>query len=141
MPNVPFKDWVSETDNKMTIKCTLRFLRCGEDEDRDDIIVIRTMAISPELFHVSYQPGDTSTRVTYEASMSRGATMDYVTDVLKSMRYDVDPFDRVQVLTDIHPSVMYSVADLEDVTTRKLVENMVYACLRTRVLRVRRALA
>lgn len=141
MPRVPFKDWAGETDNKMTIKCTLRFLRAGGDEDSDDVIIIRSMAVSPDLFYVSYRPGDASSRLSYEASMSRGATMDYVTDVLKSMCYDVDPFDRLQVLTDMHPSVMYSVSDMDNVIARKLVENMVYTCLRTRVLRVRRAAA
>lgn len=125
----------------MTIKCTLRFLRSGEDEDCDDVIIIRSMAVSPDLFQVTYRPGDTSSRTSYEASMSRSTVMTYVTDVLKSMRYDVDPFDRIQVLTDMHPSVMYSASDMDDVIARKLVENMVYTSLRTRVLHVRRATA
>jgi hypothetical protein len=120
----------------MTIKFTLRFLRPGEHEDSDDVITASTSKASPDLFHISYRPGDTDARVSYQATMSRSTLMDYVQDILESMTLDVDPFDRIQLLTDIHPTVMYSASDMDNRSTRNLLRDMIYSSLRTRVVRV-----
>jgi hypothetical protein len=66
--------------------------------------------------------------------MSRGSVMSYITDILKSLKYDVDPFDRVQVMTCLHPSVMYSVEDLESGIARRNIEDIIYTALRAQVV-------
>ena len=118
------------------IKTTLRFLRNGETEDRDDVINIYSVASSSDLFRVLYVPGDSASHYRYESQMTRSGVLDYVSDILKSMRYDIDPFDRIQVSTDLHPSVMYAVADMDNTIVRKNLENIVYTSLRSRVVRV-----
>ena len=117
------------------LKFTLRFLRPGATQSEDDVILVYSGSGSPDMFRVVYRPGDCSSRVKYEAHMTRTGVLDYVSDILKSMRYDVDPYDRIQVLTDLHPTVMYSVADMDNTVARRGIENMVYASLRTQVKR------
>lgn len=117
------------------IKTTLRFLRHGALPDVDDVITIYTVPTSTELFRVLYAPGDSGSRAHYECQMTRSGVLEYVSDILKSMRYDVDPFDRIQISTDLHPTVMYSVADMDNSLVRKNLENMVYTSLRVRVAR------
>jgi hypothetical protein len=121
------------------LKVTLRFLRAGAGELCDDIINVYDVADVHDLFRVVYRPGDGSRRFQFECQLTRAGLLSYVSDILKSMKYDVDPFDRIQVLTDMHPSVMYPVADMEDPVTRRNIEDLVYSSLRTRVRRVRYA--
>lgn len=117
------------------LKFSLRFLRTGAGEREDDVVNVYTVAASSDLFRVLYIPGDSASGMKYEARMTRGGVLDYVTDMLRSMRYDVDPFDRIQVSTDLHPSVLYAVADMDNAVIRKNLENMVYTSLRTQVVR------
>lgn len=132
--NVPFKDCDIQIDNNM-LKFTLRFLRPNASQSNDDIILVYSGPSSPDLFRVVYRPGDLDSGLKYETHMTRTGVIEYVSDILKSMRYDVDPYDRIQLLTDLHPSVMYSVADMDDGVARRSIENMVYASLRTQVKR------
>jgi hypothetical protein len=113
------------------LKISLRFLRSGQDETNDDVIHIYSTP-SSELFRVTYRPADTGRQ--YSTHMTRGTTLGYTMDILKSMRYDVDPFDRIQVMTDLHPSVMYSVADMDDFSVRRNIENALYTSLHTHVV-------
>lgn len=132
--SVPFKDCSIQTDNKMTIKMTIRFIRSGEGEDRDDVIIIHSTPIS-DMLRVVYTPADSSSGSVYTTYMSRSGVLTYVSDILRSMEYDVDPFDRIQLSTDLHPSVMYSAADMEDIVARRNFENLVHSSLRTTVVR------
>ena len=134
IPNVPFKDYSIQSDKML--KTTLRFLRHGAGESEDDVINIFSGNSSPDLFRVVYVPGDSSSGYRYESYMTRSSVVDYISDILKAMRYDVDPFDRIQLSTDLHPSVMYCVEDMENVVTRRNIENMLYTSLRCRVIRV-----
>jgi hypothetical protein len=132
--DVPFKDCFTQTDKML--KTTLRFLRQGSGADDDDIINIYSTNTSLDLFRVVYTPGDSSSGIRYESQMTRSSVLDYVSDILKGMRYDVDPFDRIQLSTDLHPSIMYCVEDMENVVTRRNIENMLYTSLRCRVVRL-----
>jgi hypothetical protein len=132
--NVPFKDCFIQSDKML--KTTLRFLRQGSGEDDDDIVNIYSTTTSPDLFRIVYTPGDSSSGMRYESQMTRHSVLDYVSDILKGMRYDVDPFDRIQISTDLHPSIMYCVEDMENVVTRRNLENMLYTSLRCRVVRL-----
>lgn len=118
----------------MPIKTTLRFIRSGEGQDYDDVITISTTRIS-DVFRVVYTPGDSDTGSVYTSYMSRSKTMKYVSDILRGMCYDVDPFDRIQIQTDLHPSIMYSVSDMDSAVARENLENMVDASLHTTVIR------
>jgi hypothetical protein len=120
----------------MSIKTTLRFLRSGESYENDDVIKIYSTRV-PDTFRVVYTPADSTTDSVYTAFMSRGSVLSYITDILKSMKYDVDPFDRIQISTDLHPSIMYSASDMDDVIPRRNLENMLHTSLRTTVVHTR----
>jgi len=55
--------------------------------------------------------------------------MGYLDDVLKTFRHDADPFEYVQVSTQIHPSVLYHVADLDCCSVRHLIVDTVEAAV------------
>ena len=46
------------------------------------------------------------------------------------MRCDIDPFENVQLLTTIHPSILYHVSDMDDYATRDIIINMIRDSLR-----------
>lgn len=132
--SVPFKDCYINI--RKMLKTTLRFLRHGATETNDDVINIFSSDISPDIFRILYVPGDSSHGYRYESQMTRNTVMDYISDILKAMKYDVDPFDRIQISTDLHPSLMYCVEDMENCITRRNLENILYTSLRYRVVRV-----
>lgn len=95
----------------------------------DDIIFIKEM--STGLYEVSYEPNDSKKHRTF--LLSHVDTMSYISDILKSLDHDSDPFDHVQVTTAIHPTIMYNAADFVDIRVRHHVEDMVNMALRTPV--------
>ncbi len=106
-------------------KIIVRFLRPDQPPQNDDVISISSTEMND--FSVTFRPGDHGQ--TYTTTMTRKNVYNYVSDVLKSMSYDMDPFDRIQLITDLHPSIMYSAQDMETVEVRRIVEDMVYDSL------------
>ena len=117
----------------MISKVSPRFLRHNKLEDNDDVICIGEA--EGGMFTLVFRPADLK-RTRFEAVMTRRDILEYISDILKSMPHDIDPFDRIQLLTDMHPSVMYDVIDLDDNRVRYLIEDAVDMSLRTAVSRV-----
>ena len=93
---------------------------------RDDIITIR-QNMSRD-FVVNYEDHDCSVRYSFIAS--RDNLIEYLWSVFDFLRIDEEPFDKVQVVSPVHPSILMNVKRLDDrkfkvimKTIRQLVNN------------------
>jgi hypothetical protein len=55
--------------------------------------------------------------------------IEYITNILRSLPFDSDPYEHLQVETSIHPTVLYRVSDLVDRNVRYLIEDMVASAI------------
>lgn len=99
--------------------------------EKDDIIRITRDSEYHSVYAVTYQANDVSKRRTFY--LGENDTMNYLSDVFKSLDLDTAPFVNVQVSTAIHPTILYSVADLGSTCIRHQVEDMIHMVLRTKV--------
>jgi hypothetical protein len=121
------------SDNKVT----LYLLHKDDDNSPDDVIIISQHPDVAGLYRVVYRPGEFA-RSSYVFVSSYIEVMNYVSDIIRSLDWDVDPFYRLQVSTSMHPSIIYDVADLGCDRNRRRVEDMIATALRTPVTRVPR---
>ena len=98
----------------------------------DDIVQIYDDELYFEMVRIVYTPGD-HVKKSNEFSLTRQQVLSYVSTILRSMESDSDPFEKVQISTAIHPSVIYSVADVSETHTRHLIEDMVCDAVRANV--------
>lgn len=111
----------------MRTSTTLYIQRTAESRG-DDIVQISPSDDYVDMFMIRYStPELKKKRVFY---MTRSKVLAYVSDLLKSLTHDIEPFEAVQVSTSIHPSVVYHVADLDDAEVRRLIEDMVDMSMR-----------
>ena len=115
-------------------KCTIRLLRKGSTND--DMIQVFEDADFDEMYRITFQAPDLK-RVS-EFYLDGGRTLDYISTVLKSLSYDIDPFEKVQVETVMHPAVLYHILDMGDRDVRRMIEDIVASALRRPVEAVRR---
>ncbi len=101
----------------------------------DDIITVSHDEAYRSMYKIVYAANDSATKSKFY--LCERDTMDYVSDVLKSLNSDVDSFVNIQITTAIHPSIMYCVPDLADDNIRWQIEDMILAALRTNVHRVK----
>lgn len=113
-------------------KIEIRLLRKNTDSESSDDILRVYETDSPETFRLTFKPTD-YTRRQNEFQYSKHQTMCYISDILKSLAHDIDPFDRIQVTTSTQPAVMYDILDLEEERIRHLIEDMIHRDLGTRV--------
>jgi hypothetical protein len=117
------------------LKATLFLQRSTTSANTDDIIKIYEDDNYVEMYKVVYS--------TYELQkskqfyMSRSSLVTYISDLLKALVYDNEPFEFIQVCTTIHPSILYHVSDLDKPEIRYLIEDAVYAAMKTPVQNVR----
>jgi hypothetical protein len=124
---VLFKEYTPTTGKEMRTSTTLYIQRTAESRG-DDIVQISPSDDYVDMFMIRYStPELKKKRVFY---MTRSKVLAYVSDLLKSLTHDIEPFEAVQVSTSIHPSVVYHVADLDDVDVRRLIEDMVDMSMR-----------
>ena len=116
-------------------KCTIRLLRKTLSESDDDVIRVFDDSEFAEMYRVTFRPA--GAKKASEFYLDCGRTVAYISTILKSLEYDTDPFEKVQVDTAIHPSVMYHVGDLDESSVRHLIEDMIEASLRRPVDLVR----
>ena len=95
----------------------------------DDIIRIFEDDDYHEMYRVVYSAPDMKRKSTFYMTKTRVLT--YVSDILKSLRYDAVPFEAVQVTPAIFPSVVYHVAELDDSNVRHLILDVVDTSLRS----------
>jgi hypothetical protein len=112
------------------------FTRKDKGSAHDDGITIKPLPDSTDIFEVVYRSPELKMDRKFLASFS--GVLSYIEDTLTSMRYDTEPFEQIQLLTVIHPSVMYHVADMDDDEVRNLMLNMVRDSLRYSVTAVPR---
>lgn len=86
-------------------------------------------------------------RITYSSPELKKATefylpipkaLLYLSDTLKTFRHDADPFEYVQVSTQLHPAVLYHVSDLDCCEVRHLIEDTVEMALQRPIFRVKK---
>jgi hypothetical protein len=102
-----------------------------QNGEKDDIIRITRDSEYRSVYAVTYQANDVSKRRTFY--LGENDTMNYLSDVFKSLDFDTAPFVNVQVSTAIHPTIMYDANDLADTDIRHRVEDMIHMTLRTKV--------
>ena len=76
--------------------------------EKDDIITIR-QNMSRD-FVVTYSDRECSVRYSFVAS--RDNLVDYFWSVFDFLRIDEEPFEKVQIVSPVHPSIMLSVKTL-----------------------------
>ena len=108
----------------------------GTSREDDDIIKFYEDEDYHEMVRITYSTPDLTKDNTFYLPIHRAIT--YLDDVLRTFRHDADPFEYVQVSTQIHPSVLYHVSDLDCTEVRQLIEDTVEAAIRRPVKRVKR---
>lgn len=93
--------------------------------NKDDVIdILSTNVVG--MYKLVYTPGDG--KFKYRFSMIHGRVMDYMTNMLRTLSADIEPFDYIQIATHIGPSVMYNIADLDDREIRNdILNSILYA--------------
>lgn len=94
---------------------------------KDDIVQFDRVQSDPDRIRVTYRDGTARRRGTYQFYIAREAVNDYVSDLLFGLRHDAEPFEYVQVMTAITPSILYHVADLDDADIRSNIRTTVAA--------------
>lgn len=134
MLNVPFKDLTPFVIQMSSV--SLVFTRKDKGSAHDDRIIITSHSGSREFFDVLFRTPELKADRKFMASFS--GVLRYLEDILTSMRCDTDPFECVQLLTNIHPSVLYHVSDMDESSNRDLILNMTGDALRFDVTAVPR---
>jgi hypothetical protein len=114
-------------------KAKLFFCRDGAT---DDIIQFFDDDVYTQMVRIVYTPQE-HTEKSNEFYLTRSATLLYVSQILKSMEHDNDPFEFVQLQTALHPSVIYPVEDLSEPSVRHLIEDMLEQALSAEVAEVK----
>lgn len=103
-------------------------------ENQDDILRIFDDDTHEDMFRVVYRPHDIDVGVN-EMFLSYHELQDYVSMIFKSLERDNDPFEYVQLMTPVHPSVMYHTCELEDREVRWRLEDMIFFACRKPIWR------
>lgn len=109
-------------------RVTLLFTRKGKGAAHDDNITITCHSGSHEIFDVVFRTPELKEDRKFMASFS--SVLHYVEDILLSMRCDTDPFEHIQLLTNIHPNILYHVSDMDESSNRDTLMNMIRDTLR-----------
>lgn len=110
------------------IGTTLLFTRKDKGSAHDDKITIAPYSGSREIFEITYRsPGFKMDR-RFLASFP--TTLNYLEDILTSMRHDTDPFEYIQILTNIHPDILYHMSDMDESMVRDLILDMIRDSMR-----------
>lgn len=109
-------------------KVSFFLTRTGKGASHDDRIYVYETEDSRDLFRVVYRTPDYSHKKVFITSEHR--VIDYIEDILTSLRRDSDPFEFIQVDTVIHPSILFHVVDLDDKDVMELILGMVRSAMR-----------
>lgn len=109
-------------------KVKLFFCRSGM---QDDIIQFFDDETHTDMVRLVYTPQE-HTEKSNEFYLTRRAALLYVSQILRSMAYDNDPFEFIQLQTVIQPSIILPVADVSS-EARYLLEDMIEQALSANV--------
>lgn len=104
--------------------------------EQDDIIRFYEDDEYRDTVLITYSTPDLRKAVSFYLPIPKA--VQYLSDTLKTFRHDADPFEYVQVSTQIHPSVLYHVSDLDCADVRYLIEDTVETALRRPIFRVKK---
>ena len=98
------------------------------DNRADDRIEVSRGSRASELVEVTYKPGDSNSDSIYQFSLSRSGFRRYLGNLFYAMSRDQDPFEKIQVSLTTSPSVIFHVADLEEVeeTIMSMIDDVLY---------------
>lgn len=102
----------------------LRLYLIYKDGRKDDTISIHSTC-SGNLFRVVVRPSEYE-ETQFETFMSTNKVLDYIHNSLKSLQYDVDPYEQVQITCMMAPTILYHVADMSDADVRHLIDDILY---------------
>lgn len=102
--------------------------------NRDETIEICRVPDTNEMYRILYTPRD-GKKAVYSFQLHRDKVSDYIYDMLDLLRYDMYPYDGIQVTTKHMPPVVVSLMDLEDVSARSLIARTVLAGLDANVVK------
>lgn len=111
----------------------LVFTRRNKGSDEDDDVRITAVEGCPEMYTIVYMSPEYRNSRCFTASYS--STLQYIEDIFVSLEYDTDPFDMVQLMTAIHPSVMYHVVDMSEYDVRRILMNQIRDAMRFTITR------
>jgi hypothetical protein len=83
-------------------------------DQADDAIYFDTVHADPDRIRITYRDGASLRGARYTFFLEKSAVSSYVSDVLFGLRRDADPFEFIQSMPAICPSVLYHISDLED---------------------------
>jgi hypothetical protein len=119
------------------LKATIHIQRKdGRTAEDDDIIKFFEDDADRETVLVVYSTPELQKASSFYATIPKA--IQYLSDMLKTFRHDADPFEYVQVTTQIHPAVLYHVADLDSADVRHLIEDTVESALRRSIFRIKK---
>lgn len=101
---------------------------------RDEKIAIFRIPNTPDVYRIVYKPRDGKT-AGYQFQLPRNKVTDYIYDMLDLLRYDMYPYESIQVMTKHMPPVVVSMMDLEEAHVRNLIERTVLGGLDVNVKR------
>jgi hypothetical protein len=135
MQVVRFKD--EEPASDKMLKATLYIQRAtNSTRENDDVIQMFDDDEYRDMIRVTYSTPEL--RKASEFYMTIPQALQYLSDTLKTLRHDAQPFEHVQVSTQLHPSVLYHVSDLDCCQVRHLIEDTVETALRRPIFRVKK---
>jgi hypothetical protein len=116
----PFKDAARHTYKMLRLKLFFIY----RDGRKDDTISIHSTR-SGNLFRVVMRPSEYE-NTQFETFMTLGKVLDYIHNSLKSLQYDVDPYEQVQITSMMSPTILYHVADMSSEEVRHLIDDILY---------------
>lgn len=116
-------------------KANIRLLTSGKGPRDDEVINFREVEYEDggRMFDVTYSSPDL--KLTRSFVGPEYKVLQYLEDILSSVRHDTQPFEHIQVSTAIHPPILYHAMDMDDSDIRHLILNMVRDSLRTTISR------
>lgn len=89
-----------------------------KEGQRDDIITFHPDDNGDDIVWVKYRDGTDSKNRRTVFYLHKEKVSDYVSDILFGLRNDSEPFEFIQVMTAIGPSILYHIVDLDDQDVR-----------------------
>jgi hypothetical protein len=110
MNAVPFRH--SQLHHYKMLKASLYFTRSGRGRAHDDVIHISENESSRELFDIVYKTPEL--RRSKRFTMPEKDVKAYLSNLIRMMSHDSDPFENLQLTTAIQPSIFFHMADAQE---------------------------
>lgn len=124
-------------DSGKMLKATIYFLRKDTtSEATDDVLRVYDDDDYHETVRIVYSTPELGKDTCFYFTIPQALV--YISDTLKTLRHDSQPFEYVQVSTALHPSILYHVSDMDITEVRHLIEDTVETAIRRPVFHIKR---